>query len=213
MGQSNQDVRTIYEDAQHNIWVGYSGGIVVLNPLTMEIIRHYNTENSELQSNFIRSIAQDEKGRFWIGTFGDGLGIYTPDLQKIKTFTQRDGFCSNTINQIIQDKQKRMWIGTGEGLVCFLSTDELNYKTYQRKDGLINTNICAIAEDKKGNIWFSNNKGISCYVTSKDCFTTMVTLMMYRREVSQAVVLHKTRTDGFISVLSMEYVVSIPISP
>ena len=170
MGQSNLDVRTIYEDAQHNIWVGYSGGIVVLNPLTMKIIQHYNTDNSELHSDFIRSIAQDEKGRFWIGTFGDGLGIYTPNLQKIKTFTQRDGFCSNTINQIIQDKQKRMWIGTGEGLVCFLSTDELNYKTYQRKDGLINTNICAITEDKKGNIWFSNNKGISCYVTDKDCF-------------------------------------------
>ena len=170
MGQSNLDVRTIYEDAQHNIWVGYSGGIVVLNPLTMKIIQHYNTDNSELHSDFIRSIAQDEKGRFWIGTFGDGLGIYTPDLQKIKTFTQRDGFCSNTINQIIQDKQKRMWIGTGEGLVCFLSTNELNYKTYQRKDGLINTNICAITEDKKGNIWFSNNKGISCYVTNKGCF-------------------------------------------
>ena len=169
-GQSNLDVRTIYEDGQHNIWVGYSGGIVVLNPLTMKIIQHYNTDNSELHSDFIRSIAQDEKGRFWIGTFGDGLGIYTPDLQKIKTFTQRDGFCSNTINQIIQDKQKRMWIGTGEGLVCFLSTDELNYKTYQRKDGLINTNICAITEDKKGNIWFSNNKGISCYVTNKGCF-------------------------------------------
>ena len=170
MGQSNLDVRTIYEDAQHNIWVGYSGGIVVLNPLTMKIIQHYNTDNSELHSDFIRSIAQDEKGRFWIGTFGDGLGIYTPNLQKIKTFTQRDGFCSNTINQIMQDKQKRMWIGTGEGLVCFLSTDELNYKTYQRKDGLINTNICAITEDKKGNIWFSNNKGISCYVTNKGCF-------------------------------------------
>ena len=170
MGQSNLDVRTIYEDAQHNIWVGYSGGIVVLNPLTMKIIQHYNTDNSELHSDFIRSIAQDEKGRFWIGTFGDGLGIYAPNLQKIKTFTQRDGFCSNTINQIIQDKQKRMWIGTGEGLVCFLSTDELNYKTYQRKDGLINTNICAITEDKKGNIWFSNNKGISCYVTNKGCF-------------------------------------------
>lgn len=170
MGQSNLDVRTIYEDAQHNIWVGYSGGIVVLNPLTMKIIQHYNTDNSELHSDFIRSIAQDKKGRFWIGTFGDGLGIYTPDLQKIKTFTQRDGFCSNTINQIIQDKQKRMWIGTGEGLVCFLSTNELNYKTYQRKDGLINTNICAITEDKKGNIWFSNNKGISCYVTNKGCF-------------------------------------------
>ena len=170
MGQYNQDVRTIYEDTQHNIWVGYSGGIIVLNPLNMEIIRHYNTENSELQSDFIRSITQDEKGRFWIGTFGDGLGVYTPDLQQIKTFVQREGFCSNTVNQIIQDKHKRMWIGTGEGLVCFPSTNVLTYKTYQRKDGLTNTNICAITEDKKGNIWFSNNKGVSCYVTAKDCF-------------------------------------------
>ena len=76
-GQSNLDVRTIYEDGQHNIWVGYSGGIVVLNPLTMKIIQHYNTDNSELHSDFIRSIAQDEKGRFWIGTFGDGLA-YIP---------------------------------------------------------------------------------------------------------------------------------------
>lgn len=170
MGQSNQDVRTIYEDSRHNIWVGYSGGIIVLNPLNMEIIRHYHTGNSELHSNFVRAIAQDEKGRFWIGTFGDGLGVYSPDLQLIQTFVQREGFCSNTINQIIQDRQKRMWMGTGEGLVCFPSTDALTYKTYQRKDGLLNTNICAITEDKKGNIWFSNNKGISCYVTDKNCF-------------------------------------------
>ena len=170
MGQSNLDVRTIYEDTRHNIWVGYSGGIIVLNPLNMEIIRHYDTKNSELHSDFVRSIAQDEKGRFWIGTFGDGLGVYTPDLRQIKTFVQRDGFCSNTINQIVQDKQNRMWIGTGEGLVCFPSTDKLDYKTYQRKDGLTNTNICALTEDSKGNIWLSNNKGISCYVTTKDCF-------------------------------------------
>ncbi len=88
MGQSNLDVRTIYEDTQHNIWVGYSGGIVILNPLTMEIIRHYNTENSELHSDFVRSIAQDEKGRFWIGTFGDGLGVYTPDLQKSRPLSK-----------------------------------------------------------------------------------------------------------------------------
>ena len=88
MGQYNQDVRTIYEDTQHNIWVGYSGGIIVLNPLNMEIIRHYNTENSELHSNFVRSIAQDEKGRFWIGTFGDGLGVYTPDLQKSRPLSK-----------------------------------------------------------------------------------------------------------------------------
>lgn len=171
MGQSNLDIRTIYEDGHHNIWVGYSGGIIVLNPLNMEVIQHFNTDNSSLHSNFVRSITQDDKGRFWIGSFGDGLGVYTPDLQQIKTFTvQQDGFCSNTINQIIQDRQKRMWIGTGEGLVCFPSPDDLTYKTYQRKDGLINTHIRAVTKDNNDNIWFSTNKGISCYVTEKDCF-------------------------------------------
>lgn len=170
MGQSNLDIRTIYEDNEHNIRVGYSGGIIVLNPQNMEVIRHYNIKNSELHSDFVRAIAQDDKGRYWIGTFGDGVGLYTPDMHLIKTFNQYYGFCSNTINQIIQDKQKRMWIGTGEGLVCFPSPEELTYKTYQRKDGLVNTSICAINEDKNGNIWFSTNKGISCYVTDKDCF-------------------------------------------
>lgn len=170
MNQSNIDVRAIYEDNNQNIWIGYSGGIVMLNPQNQTVVKHYDMQNSELHSNFIRTISQDEKGRFWIGTFGDGLGVYTPDMRLIKMFVQREGFCSNTINQIIQDKIKRMWIATGEGLVCFPSTDSLGYKVYQRKDGLTNTNICAITEDRKGNIWFSNNKGIGCYVTAKDCF-------------------------------------------
>lgn len=164
------DVRTFYEDGQHNIWIGTSEGIFVLNPERMEVIRHYHAGNSELDSNFIRSIAQDEKGRFWIGTFGDGLGIYTPDFRRIKRFIQREKFCSNTINHIYQDSLRRMWVATGEGLVCFPSAETLTYKTFQRKDGLVNTCIQAITEDRQGNIWFSTNKGIGCYVTEKECF-------------------------------------------
>lgn len=42
----------------------------------MKIIQHYNTDNSELHSDFIRSIAQDEKGRF-------GLELSETDLAYI----------------------------------------------------------------------------------------------------------------------------------
>lgn len=170
MGRSHLDVRTFYEDKQHNLWIGSAEGIFVLNPDRMEVIRHYHTGNSQLHGNLIRSIAQDEKGRFWIGTFGDGLGIYTPDLRRIKTFVQREKFCSNTINYIYPDSRKRMWVATGEGLVCFPSAETETYQTFQRKDGLVNTCIQAITEDQKGNIWFSTNKGIGCYVTEKACF-------------------------------------------
>lgn len=170
MGKSNLDVRAFYEDNQHRIWIGCSEGIFVYNPDNMEVIQHYHTGNSELHGNFIRSIAQDDKGRFWIGTFGDGMGVYSPDFHLVKKYIQREGFCSNTINHIYRDKQKRMWIATGDGLVCFNPASDSDYKTYQRKDGLVNTCIQAITEDQAGNIWFSSNKGIGCYVTKKDCF-------------------------------------------
>ena len=170
MGKSNLDVRVFYEDNQHRIWIGCSEGIFVYNPDNMEVVQHYHTGNSELHGNFIRSIAQDDKGRFWIGTFGDGMGVYSPDFHLVRKYIQREGFCSNTINQIYRDKQERMWIATGDGLVCFNSPDNPDYKTYQRKDGLVNTCIQAITEDQTGNIWFSSNKGIGCYVTKKDCF-------------------------------------------
>ena len=170
MGKSNLDVRVFYEDNRHRIWIGCSEGIFVYNPDNMEVVQHYHTGNSELHGNFIRSIAQDDKGRFWIGTFGDGMGVYSPDFHLVRKYIQREGFCSNTINQIYRDKQERMWIATGDGLVCFNSPDDPDYKTYQRKDGLVNTCIQAITEDQAGNIWFSSNKGIGCYVTKKDCF-------------------------------------------
>lgn len=170
MNRANLDIRTFYEDDQNHIWIGCSEGIFVYDPVKMEVIQHYHTSNSELHGNFIRSIAQDEQGRFWIGTFGDGIGIYTPDFRLIKNFVQREGFCSNTINQIYKDSRKRMWVATGEGLVCFYSPEELAYKTYQRKDGLVNTFIQAITEDQQGNIWFSSNKGIGCYVSGKNSF-------------------------------------------
>ena len=116
--------------------------------------------------------AQDSEGRFWIGTFGGGVGIYTPDMQLVRKFNQYEGFCSNTINQIYRSSKGQMWLATGEGLVCFPSARNFDYQVFQRKEGLPNTHIRAISEDKNGNIWASTNTGISCYITSKKCFYT-----------------------------------------
>lgn len=144
----------------------------VVDLASKKVIHHYDTSNSELLENFVRSIAQDSEGRFWIGTFGGGVGIYTPDMQLVRKFNQYEGFCSNTINQIYRSSKGQMWLATGEGLVCFPSARNFDYQVFQRKEGLPNTHIRAISEDKNGNIWASTNTGISCYITSKKCFYT-----------------------------------------
>lgn len=169
-GNDHLDIRAFCEDHQRNIWIGSSEGVFVYSLAEGEITHHYTTQNSKLPTNLIRSIAQDANGRLWIGTFGNGMGVYTPDLAEVKHFSQHEGFSSNTINHIFRDSRKRMWVATGEGLVCFSQPHTFEHNIYQRKEGLINTHIRAITEDKRGNIWASTNAGISCYVAAKDSF-------------------------------------------
>lgn len=169
-GKNDLDIRCFYEDHNANIWAGTNTGVFVLDPEKQRVIRHYGRINNLLPEDLVRSIGQDHKGRMWIGTFGGGLAVYTPDMQTLAYFNEYNGFCSNTINYIFTDSQGRIWIGTGEGLVCFTESDSLEYRVFRREEGLSNTYIRAITEDKDGNIWFSTNAGISCYVAQTKQF-------------------------------------------
>ncbi|WP_455497863.1 hybrid sensor histidine kinase/response regulator transcription factor [Coprobacter sp.] len=164
------DARCFYEDQEHNMWIGTSSGIFIVNTKTYENTAHYTTANSSLPENMIRSLVQDSKGHIWVGTFGQGLSIFTNDMKPISHFSENNGFCSNSINQIFKDSNNRIWIATGDGLVRFSDNETREYKVYNRQDGIYNSYIRAITEDDEGNIWFSTNAGISCYVTNTEQF-------------------------------------------
>lgn len=167
-GRADQDIRCFFEDSTHHMWIGTNEGAYVFNLSDKNNRRLFNTGNSLLPENLIRSISQDSNKRMWIGTFGCGLCVFSADMQFIRLFDEYDGFCSNTINHIVTDSKHRIWVATGEGLVCFFPDDLSHYKVYQHKDGLCNTHIRAIIEDGDGNIWFSTNSGISCLRSDSD---------------------------------------------
>ncbi|NDV59508.1 hybrid sensor histidine kinase/response regulator transcription factor [Bacteroides sp. 519] len=169
-GRNNQDVRTFFEDEYKRMWIGTNLGVFVVDIKTQQVIAHYNNEKDNLPEDLVRSINKDNNEQIWIGTFGQGLGIYTADMKPVATLNEHNGFCSNTINYIYKDSEGRMWIGTGEGLACFPNPKSLEYKVYERKDGMQNTFICAITEDENSNIWFSTNAGISSLQTGKGLF-------------------------------------------
>ncbi|MDR0394287.1 MAG: response regulator [Tannerella sp.] len=164
------DIRCFFEDMNKNVWVGSMSGIFVLDPQSKQVKQRYRAEDGRLPEDFVRSIAQDDKNRMWIGTFGNGLTVYTSGMEPAYDFSEYNGFCSNAVNHIYKDSQGQMWIGTGEGLVCFTDMDSMKYRVYQREDGLSNTFIRAITEDLKGNIWFSTNTGVSCFLRESNRF-------------------------------------------
>ncbi len=40
----------------------------------------------------IRSLVQDDKGQMWVGTFGQGLSVFTKDMRPIDHFNENNGF-------------------------------------------------------------------------------------------------------------------------
>ena len=154
---TNIDVRYFYENNDGTISIGTSTGIFVADINTYKVLAHYKVSNNQ-----VRTIAKDKNGRIWIGTFGNGLGVFTSHYRRIKEFTTSNGFTSNTVNQIIRDNRGRMWVATAEGLVCFPSVNGWKYTVYGWNSNLNNINIRSVIEDDKGNIWVGTNKGISC---------------------------------------------------
>lgn len=169
-GANDQDIRCFHEDSEQRIWVGTSNGIYLLDARDRAVITHFNSENSGLPENLVRSINTDHLGRVWVGTFGRGAAVFTPDMQSIQYFNEQNGLHSNTINYIFTDSQQRVWFATGNGLACITGNDSLECRVYGREDGLINTYIRAISEDKNGNIWISSNGGIDCILFDTEEF-------------------------------------------
>ena len=140
---SNDQVRALYEDRQGTVWVGTGfpytgdpkwkeGGLNRFNRADKNFTRflHNPKDPSSLIDNRIGDIFEDSKGRFWVGTAGDGL--HTMNREK-GSFERHQHNASNPnglsrppvrnseiwledlINFIREDAAGVIWIGTFSG--------------------------------------------------------------------------------------------------
>ncbi|NSW93609.1 MAG: response regulator [Bacteroidales bacterium] len=170
----NNNIYSICEDTQNNIWVGtYGNGITIIsnphgdNPMFTRI----NQENSNLSSNLIRHLLIDRKGNLWVATTF-GLNLLTKKNIENKEYNFRlfirnpfneKSLSYNDIIHIYEDTFGRLWFGTFGGGVDMLEPDNLEnpvfkHYTFEIDPGL--AIIFGIVEDKKGHIWLSSENGL-----------------------------------------------------
>ena len=154
------NIRCFFEDREKTIWLGTNSGLFTYHLPTAKV-KYYSMANSQLPDNVILSVSQDEYGKIWVGTFGQGIAIFSKDFKLERRFYTYNGFCSNAIHHIFRDSKNRMWIATREGLALFNKGDDRRYRVFSQKDGMADSYVCAIAEASPDNIWFSTNSGIS----------------------------------------------------
>lgn len=103
-----------------DIWIGFiESGVRRIQP--DGTYQDFNTSNSQLTNDNIRSLTIDEMERVWIATAGGGINIY--DNGNWSSYRVGDeGVQSDNINALAQDRFGRIWAGTDKGTSYFDST-------------------------------------------------------------------------------------------
>lgn len=123
----------------------------------------------ESQKLNVTSIAQDNQGFIWFGTFQglfkfDGVS-YQRYLPEANT---RHSISDNQVTTIFNDSKGTLWVGTRNGLNRFnyLSNDFEHFKhDTANNNSLPNNEVLAIAEDGDANLWIGTLNGGLCRMT------------------------------------------------
>jgi len=150
-GLSQDWVRCIMEDSEHNIWLGTSGGLIVLRPRSV-VMRN---PPDGFQGRPVRALAQSHDGSVWAAT--EGAGLYQMSGSGWQNFSAAAGISNPFIWSVIEDSAGRAWVGTwGGGL---FRREETNFV---RKFDLAERGepVTALMESPPGTLWIGTAVGL-----------------------------------------------------
>jgi ligand-binding sensor domain-containing protein len=106
--------------------------------------------------NYIISLAVDDDGRVWAGTWGGGLSVF--DGASFATYTMKDGLPANHVFMLRKDPKGGLWVGTSQGLAKF---DGKSFERFGVADGLYSDNVFSMAIAEGGDVWVGSFGGIT----------------------------------------------------
>lgn len=166
------------------LWIATWNGLYCYDDKKNEILHIYNKTNKshiQLSTNYLDYVLQDDKGRFWIGTYGRGLNLVNFADSTVHVFTESaepNSLSDNRTDLIFEDSQKRIWIA-GYSLQQY-DEDLNNFINYAPTLGdphSIAGRVNYMFEDSKGKLWAATTGGLCWFdehqknfhvLTSKD---------------------------------------------
>jgi ligand-binding sensor domain-containing protein/signal transduction histidine kinase len=110
-GLSQDQVLSLCEDREKNLWVGTVHG---LNRLSRRVVTMVSPPDN-WQNRAISTITPATDGGFWVGTEGAGLYRISPTGQML--FHQPEDLWQNNVRSVLEDANRKIWTGIyGYGL-------------------------------------------------------------------------------------------------
>jgi len=147
---TNNVISCLADDYDHNLWIGTSDGVNVLNKITGEIQKiHIPT----IYNNNISCILVTKDNRVWLGT-DSGLCLYLRKNNTFKVFTNSNTnnvLTTTAIKSLFEDSRGDIWIGTWDKGLYRYSPKQNKFYAYPKMNSRNSAHV--VFEDQQGNIW------------------------------------------------------------
>jgi signal transduction histidine kinase/ligand-binding sensor domain-containing protein len=153
-GLSSDRINNIFCDSIGRLWIGIYGGLVNVIDLQKDSIQTIRELQSAAPRMYVISLSQDGKGRIWIATGANGIGIIDPLQRSIIHLKKNSGLASDDVYDINHDNRGQVWIGAGSGLNMISGNKGI--LAHIGKDSTYN-----LIEDRQGLIWQATDHGVN----------------------------------------------------
>lgn len=148
------DIRVIIRDRYHNIWIGAADGLYLLsrkNGFAFTLV---------IPETEVFSLAEDDLGRIWVGTFEKGLIRFDPRTHEQFLFSAKAGIPHQSVYGIVHDRSGAVWISSPTGIASKSPTDSV-FRPYATGEGLPTSayNLHAYKKLSSGEILFGSIQG------------------------------------------------------
>lgn len=128
-------VYSLYADSAGIVWAGTNSGLNALDVETGEITmyRHDPADPYSISGDAIRVVYEDNDGRLWVGTQGEGLNLFDR-VQKRFTNYRHDpndpsSVSGNTILSLFHDRSGVLWLGTWAADLNYIAPSQHKFST------------------------------------------------------------------------------------
>lgn len=144
-GLGSDLVRTVFEDAEGNIWTGNRAG--GLNRLRAPLFHTYTRKNG-LSSDLITAVCEGEPGEMWVGTDGDGLNRMKDG--EVTQFGSSEGLSARHIRALAFDGNHNLWVGAWPGGLLKRATNRFVMVRNFSGNAVA---VASLLEDSRGKLW------------------------------------------------------------
>jgi len=157
--QYTDQINTLFQDKESNIWVGTDKGISVLNPYG-QYFRTLSNQDSSRPSMVMSDIVPVQliRDELWVGSWGQGIKVYDTAWRLKRKYFFPGEYDLNMVWCLLPRRDGSVWVGCQGGVLYIIDAAGRVIRTLKPPEANGRT-IKDMTEDKEGNVLLGLHSG------------------------------------------------------